>query len=282
MEYKIFNFKNIRQSSVYITPNLPVLRTKRYKVSLPKLLFYFSFYTFFVIVLVITILALTPIKEVIFIIENEKLIEQEVRIKELEKKIFFLSQELEEMASTNKRLKYAILLGTIDSVDTNSAIYDSLRIDENMNKPAEGNIILSVFYFVKSLFINQKSEIFFMRPSQGFLFNEFNPKKGHMGVDFSVKVGSPVYAAESGLVLFSDFTAGDGYKIIIQHNDGFVTIYKHCSVLIKKERDFVERGELIALSGNSGENTTGAHLHFEIWKEGKPLDPKNLLINETE
>ena len=100
-----------------------------------------------------------------------------------------------------------------------------------------------------------------------------------MGLDFSVKSGAPVYASESGMVIFADFTAGDGYKIIIQHDGGYISVYKHCSVLMKKERDIVSRGELIALSGNSGENTSGAHLHFEIWKDGKPLNPKEILIN---
>jgi murein DD-endopeptidase MepM/ murein hydrolase activator NlpD len=67
--------------------------------------------------------------------------------------------------------------------------------------------------------------------------------------------------------------------IIIAHPDGYMTVYKHCSVLLKKTRDIVSEGELIALSGNTGELSTGPHLHFEIWKNGKPLDPQNLLLN---
>lgn len=230
-------------------------------------------------VTVITILALTPVKEVIFIIENEKLTEQEKRIFELEKKALFLSKELEAMASENKRLKFAIFLAAQDSIDSNSTVYDSLRIDESTKKPVEGNILLSVFNFFKNLIYSPQNEPAFMRPSKGFLVNEFDPKKGHMGLDFSVKSGTPVYAAESGMVIFADFTVGDGYKIIIQHDGGYISVYKHCSVLIKKERDIVRKGELIALSGNSGQNTSGAHLHFEIWKDGKPLNPKEILIN---
>ncbi|MCB0750396.1 MAG: M23 family metallopeptidase, partial [Ignavibacteriae bacterium] len=66
--------------------------------------------------------------------------------------------------------------------------------------------------------------------------------------------------------------------IIIQHDNGYITIYKHCSQIIKKERDVVVQGELIGLSGNTGKNTTGPHLHFEIWKDGRPINPKEFFI----
>jgi len=231
-------------------------------------------------VLVISILALTPAKEVIFILENKNLLQQEKRIKELETKVMFLSTELEKMASANKRLKYAIFLGITDSVDSNSAVYDSLKYEKKKNLQAEGNIILSVYNFFERLFIQKEPIPAFERPSKGFIVKEFNPKTGHMGIDFSINKGTSVIAAESGLVIFSDYTAKDGNKIIIQHSHGYISIYKHCSVLIKKERDYVVKGEVIALSGNSGSNTTGPHLHFEIWKDGKPLNPKKLLINE--
>jgi lipoprotein NlpD len=66
--------------------------------------------------------------------------------------------------------------------------------------------------------------------------------------------------------------------MILQHSDGFISIYKHCSALLKNERDIVVQGELIGLSGNSGKNTTGPHLHFEIWKDGKPENPKEFFI----
>ncbi len=231
-------------------------------------------------VLVITILALTPAKELIFIIENEKLTQQEERIVELEKKIQFLSKELEEMASANKRLKYAIFLGTTDSLDSNSTIYDSLRIDEKSKKPVEGNIFSSIFYFFQNLFTATAQSVSFISPTDGFIINKFSPEEGHLGIDFSVKEGTPVFAAESGLIIFSDFTPEDGKKIIIQHEENFISVYKHCSVLIKKEREYVSKGELIALSGNSGLRTTGAHLHFEIWLDGKPVDPEQFLMNQ--
>ena len=78
--------------------------------------------------------------------------------------------------------------------------------------------------------------------------------------------------------MLTDFTIDDGLKIIIQHDGGFISVYKHCSSLLKRKRDIVVQGELIALSGNTGQNTTGPHLHFEIWKNGKPQNPKEFFI----
>ena len=98
-----------------------------------------------------------------------------------------------------------------------------------------------------------------------------------MGIDFGVASGSPVYASAGGLIIFAEYTVESGYQIILQHDDNYLTIYKHCSSLIKRIRERVTQGELIALSGNSGKNTTGPHLHFEIWQNGKPIDPQKFL-----
>lgn len=94
-----------------------------------------------------------------------------------------------------------------------------------------------------------------------------------------MKSGTPVYAAANGYVIFADYTTEDGYMIILDNNNGYITVYKHCSVLLKRARDVVLQGETIALSGNTGEISTGPHLHFEIWKDGKPINPEKILIN---
>jgi len=121
---------------------------------------------------------------------------------------------------------------------------------------------------------------YFIKPVNGFISRGFNTDKGHIGIDFVVKVGSPVYAAANGYVVFADYTSRDGYMMIINHTNDYITVYKHCSILLKKIRDRVFQGELISLSGNSGEITTGPHLHFEIWKQGQPINPKNVFSNK--
>lgn len=274
-----FSFKNLRKSSLYITPNFPVIHTKRYKISLRRLAFFTFFFTAIVSTAVILILMFTPLKEIVLVFENERLAKEQKTIEELEDKIVFLSKELEKMASTNRRLKYALLLGITDSLDTNSVILDSLRTHDEEKPVIGGSIYFAALKFFNFIFADSTENIFFIKPVEGFITNKFLPEKGHMGIDFSVKTGRPVYASAGGQIIFADYTTDYGYVLIISHSDNYLSIYKHCSSLVKKEREFVRQGEVIALSGNSGLKSYGPHLHFEIWKNGKPIDPKKIIIN---
>ncbi len=272
------DFNRLKRSSIYVTPNLPIIQTKRYKMNLGALFTVFGIYTFFVAVVVITILALTPAKEIIFILENEELTVQKKRIEELEGKIVFLSSEISRLASTNRRLQYAIILAGTDSLDSNSTIYDSLRFNAQSKLPGEGSILLAFRKLWEKISLEEDST-YFVKPIRGIITNDFHPEKGHMGIDFGVKKGTPISAAAGGLVIFSDFIPGFGNTIIIKHKNDYITKYQHCSLLIKKERESVKQGEIIALSGNTGSKSTGPHLHFELWYNGKPVNPKKHLIN---
>jgi murein DD-endopeptidase MepM/ murein hydrolase activator NlpD len=199
-----------------------------------------------------------------------------IKVKELNTRVVFLVQELEKLKATNERLKYALILGDSTLFDSLNQISDSVKKLSNL--PVEGNILR----VVQRLFFNdnlQDEALLFIKPVNGFLSRKFDPAKGHMGFDFVVKEGTPVYAATGGYVIFSNYTVDDGYMIIINHRDGYSSIYKHCSALLKEERENVEQGELIALSGNTGKHSTGPHVHFEIWKDGKPIDPEKYFIN---
>ena len=79
--------------------------------------------------------------------------------------------------------------------------------------------------------------------------------------------------------MFSDHTLDDGYMIIIIHPNDYISVYKHCSSLLKRKREKIIQSEMIALSGNTGHKSHGPHLHFEIWKNGQPLNPQKLFIN---
>jgi murein DD-endopeptidase MepM/ murein hydrolase activator NlpD len=273
--------KELKKSSIYITPNLPVLEMRRYKFSLFSFLTILAVYSFLVAVGVIVILALTPAKNYIYIFENKDVKIQADKIVELEKRIGFLTREIEVLASSNRRLKYAIMLAGTDTSDSNSAIYDSLRFEEKENAQFEGNI-MSVFNKLVDKYFNsegQDKQTYFFEPVNGLIIKKFIPEKGHFGIDYGVKEGSPVYASAGGIIIFSDYTANDGFTVIIEHENGFISVYKHLSVTAKRQRDYVLQGEMIGLSGNSGLSSKGAHLHFEIWKNGKALDPLEILIN---
>jgi len=277
---KWFNLENIKNSSFHITPNLPIITTKRYKFSILRVAAYVSIYTLAVWFLLIIILTVTPLKDYVFVINNSDLKIQTEKIKELQNRVVILTDQLQELASTNERMRYAMKLASRDSIKPNDALYDTLRkkIDKKIN--VGGNIYAVFVSFIEKYFgmKNNFQSLFFIEPTNGVITQGFNSANGHMGIDFGVASGSPVYASAGGLIIFAEYTVESGYQIMIQHDDDYLTIYKHCSSLIKKIREHVTQGELIALSGNSGKNTTGQHLHFEIWKDGKPIDPQKILL----
>jgi murein DD-endopeptidase MepM/ murein hydrolase activator NlpD len=190
--------------------------------------------------------------------------------------MIFLVKELEKLKATNDRLRYALILG--DSTMFESLDQPQDTIKKSSTLLGEGNILMIVYklLFDKSI---QDESLLFIKPINGFLSKKFDSDKGHMGLDFAVKEGTPVYASAGGYVIFADYTVNDGYMIILNHLNGFISVYKHCSSLIKGARENVEQGELLALSGNTGRKTTGPHLHFEIWNNGKPVDPEKHFIN---
>lgn len=269
--------KDLKNSSVYITPNLPIISTKRYKLNAFMLLGFIALYSLIVVLFTVALLLFTPAKQIPFLFENSTLEREQGNIEILEKKIRLLSAEVNRISDINKKLQYAIILGINDSIDTTDAIYDSLKKDSSSN--LTDDVYSAFIKVIERYWLADPDSDFFIMPAKGFIIKDFNEENGHLGIDFGVTKGTPVVASAGGFVIFAGRTLEDGHIMIIKHSDDFITIYKHCSVLLKKTRDSVIQGETIALSGNSGYNTSGPHLHFEIWKGGKAVDPKKYLIN---
>ena len=110
-------------------------------------------------------------------------------------------------------------------------------------------------------------------PVKGKISQVFSSDKKHFGVDIAVSENSPVKAVLDGRVIFAEWTSETGHVIIIKHPKELTSIYKHNSALLKTQGDIVSAGEVIANSGNTGEFSTGPHLHFELWFSGYPVDP---------
>ena len=276
---KWFNFQELKNSAFFITPNLPDITTKRYKFSLFRIAAYLALYTIGAWLFLIFILSITSLKDYIFVIDNSELKVQTEKINELQNKVIVLSEQLQDLASTNERMRYVLKLAGKDSVKSNDTILDTLKKKIDKKIKIGGDIFSAFSAFIENMFApGQSNKFIFIEPTHGLITQGFDPSKGHMGVDYGAKIGSPVYASAGGLITFADYSVDSGFMIIIQHDNGFITIYKHCSVLTKKVRDRVNQGELIALSGNTGQNTTGPHLHFEIWQDGKPIDPQKFLF----
>ncbi|NLX73296.1 MAG: M23 family metallopeptidase [Bacteroidales bacterium] len=114
---------------------------------------------------------------------------------------------------------------------------------------------------------------FFVSPIKGMVVNTFGETSGHYGVDIVAAPGSRVASVMDGMVVFSGWTVETGYVIQIQHQNNLISIYKHNEIILKEVGQVVKAGEAIARVGNSGELTSGPHLHFELWYNGLPLNP---------
>ena len=119
----------------------------------------------------------------------------------------------------------------------------------------------------------KSKQFLFFPPIEGFISDSFNLKTNHYGIDLVAKTGTKIKSIGEGTVVVSDWNPQTGYVIGIQHSENFISFYKHCSVLLRNVGDIITTGENIAIIGNSGELSSGPHLHFELWKSGVPLDP---------
>ena len=271
----INKLKKVKNYFVLIIPDQSSSETRSRKLPLSKIIGILLGYTLLISFLGYVFFSVTPIGN-LFFPKTKTFSEQEIaKINELNSRMLFLSKELENLKSTNEKLRNAIILG-------DSSVIESFNVKDtgSLKKKAGGNILTVIKYLFFPEEGSEEKIDYFIKPVNGFISRGFNTDKGHIGIDFVVKVGSPVYAAANGYVVFADYTSRDGYMMIINHTNDYITVYKHCSILLKKIRDRVFQGELISLSGNSGEITTGPHLHFEIWKQGQPINPKNVFSNK--
>lgn len=120
------------------------------------------------------------------------------------------------------------------------------------------------------------SELMFT-PLSGIMSQGYDPNIKHFAVDIVAAKDAPVKAIADGTVVFAEWTAATGYVIILEHQDGLISVYKHNGSLARAQGAVVRAGEVIASVGDTGELTTGPHLHFELWRNGNPVNPLNYI-----
>ena len=122
-----------------------------------------------------------------------------------------------------------------------------------------------------------QTEIFFYKPLNGIISSAFNSEKQHFGVDLTSALKESVIATLDGTVIYTGFDPKYGNVISLQHKNDFISIYKHNDIILKEIGDRVIAGEAIAIVGNTGELSTGPHLHFELWHKGTPVNPEEYI-----
>lgn len=200
-------------------------------------------------------------------VKRSKIEEQHMQIQELKQKL-----DAQEQYISNIR---DIILGR-DHQDTLKPLNEIPGINPdsiNYSKTEEEKLIESK---VKDDIRTQTKDkidpsLHFISPVVGVISQTFN--QSHKAIDIVTKEGSSVKACLSGTLVYSAYSQLDGHVIIIDHGNGFISVYKHNKTRLKKMGDKVRTGDPIALVGNSGENSTGPHLHFELWLKQQPVNP---------
>ena len=123
--------------------------------------------------------------------------------------------------------------------------------------------------------VNEIQSLNLFRPAQGEIIRAFDISNSHFGVDIAEVPGESIRAVHDGTVVMSDFTANDGYTIVIQHRENMISVYRNCYRLMKEIGEKVTKGEAIGtfINRKAEDNGNKRFLHFELWHRGKPLDP---------
>ncbi len=151
------------------------------------------------------------------------------------------------------------------------------ELDKTFRKELENTKNADLLNATSSLKANVLSNTLFFMPVKGLVVSSFNAAENHFGCDVVSRKDEVIKSTLDGTVVFAGFTNTDGYELHVQHAGNVMSIYKHNSVLLKRVGDRVKSGESIAIIGNSGETSKGPHLHFEIWYNGVPINPEEVL-----
>ena len=182
----------------------------------------------------------------------------------------------------------AILNNTIGEEDTFSrqertpGVYDTVPLENSEEDSAFRREVESETVYALTLGEDgaEKSNVYFFTPVRGRITRSFNGSEAHFGVDVAASENESVKATLNGTVVFASWTAENGHEMHLQHANNYLSIYKHNATLHKVVGDRVKAGENIAIIGNSGEHSSGPHLHFELWHNGIPVDPQEVIVFE--
>ncbi len=231
--------------------------------------------------------------------DNKKLAHLNQQLRENNEKVFELMSVFEDLEASQSKIRAALGLGSVNPEDVQTAsemtsinnimpdYVPSLERSQPVRNKQSMNLEdqLGMLHNVDSGVHDYVSSIPTFLPVEGVLTNDFTNKDlddiSHRGIDIAAPRGSFVRAAADGVVVFGGWTPDLGDLLVIYHGSGFFTYYGHNQRLLIERNALVKKGEPIALLGNTG-HSSAPHLHFEIWKDGVPLDPKQYILAFTQ
>ena len=239
-----------------------------------------SLYSIILIAFTISVVFFTQIREMVPGYSSSDLLTQAIY---LTKKTDSLENELELNNTFYKSIEN-VLSGKTKQIiykDTLALSNEKDNIDFQAVLTNAEDSILRKYVEEEDKFNLTKNELvienkMFVNPVKGQITQKFDPLNNHFALDILVDTGTPVKSILEGKVIFSEWSVDTGHVLIIDHGDNIISVYKHNSKVLKTQNNFVKAGEVIAYSGNQGTLSTGPHLHFELWKNGTPINPEPL------
>ena len=231
------------------------------------------------ITLTILFIVFTPLKEYI---QGYSSTELKKEASELVYKVDSLNQVLSVNDLYIENIQQ-VLKGEIKRVSFNKdSVLNQFKIDEIDFAPSPVDSAFRAEVEQKDRYsvfeeATRNTDIVFTAPIKGEITENYNDRDKHFAIDIAVEKDTPVKAVADGTVIFRGFTADTGYVIVIEHNQGFISVYKHNSTIFKEQGDLVKSGEVIASAGSTGNLSTASHLHFELWNDGYPVNPSNYI-----
>jgi len=239
-----------------------------------------SLYSIILIAFTISVVFFTQIREMVPGYSSSDLLTQAIY---LTKKTDSLENELELNNTFYKSIEN-VLSGKAEQIIYKDTLAVSNEKDNIYYQAVLANAedsILRKYVEEEDKFNLTKNELvienkMFVSPVKGQITQKFDPLNNHFALDILVDTGTPVKSILEGKVIFSEWSVDTGHVLIIDHSDDIISVYKHNSKVLKTQNNFVKAGEVIAYSGNQGTLSTGPHLHFELWKNGTPINPEPL------
>ena len=239
-----------------------------------------TLYSIILIAFTISVVFFTQLREMVPGYSSSDLLTQAIY---LTKKTDSLENELELNNTFYKSIE-KVLSGKTEEIiykDSLNFINETDNIDLKAVLANAEDSILRKYVEEEDKFNLTKNELvienkMFVNPVKGQITQKFDPLNNHFALDILVDTGTPVKSILEGKVIFSEWSVDTGHVLIIDHGDDIISVYKHNSKVLKTQNNFVKAGEVIAYSGNQGTLSTGPHLHFELWKNGTPINPEPL------
>lgn len=243
---------------------------------------FLGLFAFLLIVITSVIIILTPIRNYLpgylDVEVRRAIVTNALRADSLERAIARQALYLDNVTAILSGTMELDSIRTIDSLAYVNADYDIPRSQQEID-------------FVKNFEEEEKHNLTILNPNQppaditflykpvnGIISSPYDPETGHYGIDVVTAPKASVLAVLDGTVMYTGYDVNFGNVIQIQHRNGFLSVYKHNELLLKRAGDNVRAGEVIALVGNTGDLSTGPHLHFELWFRGYSLNPEDYII----